>query len=202
MQEDEDGGAGWGSDFEDENMGNEEDDDTSWKVRRGAIKTIEAIITSRPEMLKTLYSKYAKQLVSRFKERDDNVKCNVLETFQHLLKSTVISEMSQTVELELSQMPSLERQRSSTDALADLVPLIVDSLIKQLKSKNLKVRVAVMRTIAQMTQTLHSKLEPFFGRMLEHFEKAMDEVQGYDLILDTLVILRRLFRSQGSNKSY
>jgi hypothetical protein len=48
-------------------------------------------------------------------------------------------------------MPSLERQRSSTDALADLVPLIVDSLIKQLKSKNLKVRVAVMRTIAQMT---------------------------------------------------
>ena len=99
-------------------------------------------------------------------------------------------------------MPSLERQRSSTDALADLVPLIVDSLIKQLKSKNLKVRVAVMRTIAQMTQTLHSKLEPFFGRMLEHFEKAMDEVQGYDLILDTLVILRRLFRSQGSNKSY
>jgi hypothetical protein len=111
-------------------MGNEEDDDTSWKVRRSAIKTIEAIITSRPEMLRTLYSKYARQLVSRFKERDDNVKCDVLETFQHLLKSTIISELSSTVDLELSHQPSLERQRSSTDALGELVPLIVDGLIR------------------------------------------------------------------------
>lgn len=95
MQDDDDGNGGWGSEFEDDNMAaGEEDDDTSWKVRRGAIKTIEAIIVSRPEMLRTIYTRYAKQLVDRFKERDDNVKCNVLETFQHLLKSTVISELS------------------------------------------------------------------------------------------------------------
>ena len=108
MAEDEDdNNGGWGSEFEDENMGNEEDDDTSWKVRRGAIKTVEAIITSRSEMLGTLYSKYAKSLVNRFKERDDNVKCNVLEAFQSLLKSTVISELTQSIELELTHMPSL-----------------------------------------------------------------------------------------------
>jgi len=33
--------------------------------------------------------------------------------------------------------------------------------------------------------------------MLPEFEKAMDESQGYDLILDTLVVLRRMFRSSG-----
>lgn len=81
MEEDQDDNAGWGSEFEDENMAQEDDDDTSWKVRRGAIKTVEAIITSRPEMLRVLYSKYAKCLVNRFKERDDNVKCNVFEAF-------------------------------------------------------------------------------------------------------------------------
>ena len=62
-------------------MGNDDDDDTSWKVRRAAIKTIEAIIVTRPELLKELYMNQAKEIVGRFKERDDNVKMNVLETF-------------------------------------------------------------------------------------------------------------------------
>lgn len=73
--------SGWGDEFEDDNVGNDEDDDTSWKVRRAAIKTLEAIITSRPELLKVIYQSYAKIIVGRFKERDDNVKCNILETF-------------------------------------------------------------------------------------------------------------------------
>lgn len=38
--------------------------------------------------------------------------------------------------------------------------------------------------------------------MLPEFEKAMNETQGYDLILDTLLILRRLFRSSGNSVTY
>lgn len=79
--EDEEEAGEWGSDFEDDNIGNEDDDDTSWKVRRAAVKTIDAIIASRPEMLTTLYQQYAKFLINRFKERDNNVKINILEAF-------------------------------------------------------------------------------------------------------------------------
>jgi cullin-associated NEDD8-dissociated protein 1 len=80
MEDDEDAG-GWGSDFEDDNIANDDDDDTSWKVRRAASKTIEAVIASRPELLRLIYERYAETLIGRFKERDDNVKCNVLEAF-------------------------------------------------------------------------------------------------------------------------
>ncbi len=112
MEEDD---AGWGSDFSNDNEANEDDDDTSWKVRRAAIKTIEAIITSRPDMLKVVYQDYADLIVKQFRERDNNVNINILETFSVLLKSTVISELSQSIELELTHQPSLVRQRSSTD---------------------------------------------------------------------------------------
>lgn len=55
--------GGWGSDFEDEQLANEDDDDTSWKVRRSAIKLIEALVSSKPEKLRAVYQQYAKLLI-------------------------------------------------------------------------------------------------------------------------------------------
>lgn len=73
--------------------------------------------------------------------------------------------------------------------------------MKELKSKNLKVRVTVMNTFAALAHSLHQKLEPYFGLMIGDFEKNMHETQSYDLLLDTLTILRRLFRSKGQQES-
>lgn len=89
--EDEEDDGGWPG-FEDEEMAHEEDDDTSWKVRRAAVKLIEAIINSRPDLLRVVYKTYARLLAERFKERDENVKCNILEAFRSLLKSSILSE--------------------------------------------------------------------------------------------------------------
>ena len=50
-------------------------------MRRAAVKTIEVLINSRPEKLKELFQGFIRKLVGRFKERDNNVKCNILEAF-------------------------------------------------------------------------------------------------------------------------
>ena len=38
---------------------------------------------------KEYWAKYVELLSNRFNERDDNVKCNILETFQNLMKASV-----------------------------------------------------------------------------------------------------------------
>lgn len=52
---DEEEAEDWGSDFADEEQeAMNDDDDSSWKVRRSAVKIIEAIIKTRPEFIKTI----------------------------------------------------------------------------------------------------------------------------------------------------
>jgi hypothetical protein len=57
-----------------------------------------------------------------------------------------------------------------------------------------------MNTLAALAHALHSKLEVFFPQMLPEFEKNMNETQSYDLILDTLTVLRRMFRSKSQEQ--
>lgn len=134
MEDEEEGG--WGSDYEDNDMAGDDDDDTSWKVRQAAAKSIEAIIVSRPEMLKEFYEKGAVRLVDRIKERDDNVKIAVLNAFSALLRSTILQETVQTIDTQLAHQPTLNRQRSSAESLAACVPHLVSALLKEFKSKN------------------------------------------------------------------
>jgi cullin-associated NEDD8-dissociated protein 1 len=46
---------GWGDDEVDMGVTGQDDDDSSWKIRRAAVKLIDAIITSRPDLLRKVY---------------------------------------------------------------------------------------------------------------------------------------------------
>jgi cullin-associated NEDD8-dissociated protein 1 len=135
----EDDGEGWGSDYSEENMGGgDDDDDVAWKVRQAAARSIEALIKSRPELLKEFYKSQSRVLVDRIKERDDNVKVCILSTVSTMLRSTILSESTDDSEMvqSLQNNPSLSRQRSFTDQLSEIVPDIVKQLLKQFDSKN------------------------------------------------------------------
>lgn len=46
----------------------------SWKVRRAAAKCLDAVVSTRHEMLPEFYKTVSPALISRFKEREENVK--------------------------------------------------------------------------------------------------------------------------------
>ncbi|OSS46049.1 hypothetical protein B5807_08321 [Epicoccum nigrum] len=78
-----------GDDFEEE-AGYDDDEDASWKVRRCAAKVLYTLISTRSngDLMDdgTLYNKVAPSLVARFKEREDNVRLEVLATLSNLVK--------------------------------------------------------------------------------------------------------------------
>ena len=84
-QEEEDDDDG----FEEDDYGDDDDDDdTSWKVRRAAVRLQAAIAASRPERFASLYETLGPALVGRFKEREENVRVDVIETLTALLRAS------------------------------------------------------------------------------------------------------------------
>lgn len=66
-----------------------DDDDISWKVRRSAAKCLEAIVSTRHDLLQDFYKTLSPALISRFKEREENVKADIFCAYISLLKQTL-----------------------------------------------------------------------------------------------------------------
>ncbi|KAF1346242.1 armadillo-type protein [Delphinella strobiligena] len=97
-------------DFEEE-TGFDDEDDVSWKVRRCAAKLIYTLIATRGsrDVLQSglLYDRIAPALISRFQEREESVRLEVLSTLAFLIKKT-----GETV----SGKAKLRRESSTTGA--------------------------------------------------------------------------------------
>ena len=78
----------------------------------------------------------------------------------------------------------------------------MSQLTKQLKDKSLKIRTQAMKTFSDLGRVLHDALQPFFTEILPELEHNLqDSSHSYDLVLDTLTLLRRIFRSETKEKA-
>lgn len=103
-----------------------DDDDASWKIRRCAAKTLYAVISTRSgDLLDNgiLYHKVAPVLVDRFKEREENVRNEVLNTLTFLVRKTSegTAYPNPSSDFEIDMVSSIEarsrkRRRLSSDA--------------------------------------------------------------------------------------
>ncbi|KAK9480698.1 armadillo-type protein [Lipomyces japonicus] len=85
-----------GNQFDDIDLdeGFTDDEDVSWKLRRGSAKLLTTLIDTRPDLISNLYSSLASLLVSRFKEHEESVRVEVLNAFAHLVKQITVDSSS------------------------------------------------------------------------------------------------------------
>jgi cullin-associated NEDD8-dissociated protein 1 len=145
--DDDDGWVNEGAESEDD------DEDSSWKIRRGAIKVILAILHSRPEMLRFIYSTLSVEIVNRFRERDANIQVIVLDAFGALLRSSFLTNISAEKD-EGASLGVLIRQRSSIEELFQHVDYFVKKLMKISNTKKSSIQIAILKIFVELSRTM------------------------------------------------
>ena len=101
-----------------------------------------------------------------------------------------------TVEMDLQHQNSLQRQLSMGDHLKERQPTIVKVLIKQIKMKDVKVKVAAIDTLSEFCLLSGFELDSQFGAFWPELQKTIDDNSNNEPVLSSLGVLRRLFRSK------
>lgn len=174
--------------FSDDELGYSDEDDVSWKVRKAASRCITSVIRTRPELLSSICQQQAEVLIKRFQEREENVRLDVLATFETLLKQASISNNSDVI-----------------DTFVTLSPSIFQSVIKLLKEKSNKSlgRIGLFQMMQHLLETLRNHpecIQPHIPAIVSYLNVSFDaKTSTTQLKSETLSFLKKLLDVLPSN---
>lgn len=167
-----------------------DDDDMSWKVRRASAKCLEALISTRHEMLTELYKSISPALISRFKEREENVKVDIFHAYIALLKQTRPTVPPGTFLLDPSVM---ELEEGPISMLQNQIPAIVKALHKQLKEKSVKTRQGCFSVLTELVLVYPGALAEHMPALVPGIQYSLgDKNTSSNMKIDTLTFLHCL----------
>ncbi|PKU31970.1 cullin-associated nedd8-dissociated protein 1-like [Limosa lapponica baueri] len=164
-----------------------DDDDISWKVRRSAAKCLEAVVSSRHDLLQDFYRTLSPVLISRFKEREENVKADIFSAYISLLKQTLPTQSW----LHASDAPG--KADVPLTMLRNQVPNIVKALHKQLKEKSIKSRQGCFSLLTELANVLPGCLADHIPVLVPGIVFSLaDKSSSSNMRIDTLSFLHVL----------
>ena len=161
-ENDEEDGMDCDDEEDDESSADEysDDDDMSWKVRRAAAKCLEAIITTRHELLDDFYTTVSPALIGRFKEREENVKADIFHAYVALLKQTktaLIPQMAAVKNDNSVEMMDLGDDGPASKLMSQM-PALVKAVHKLMKDKSVKTRQGCFMILSELIAVLPGAL--------------------------------------------
>ncbi|XP_013401957.1 LOW QUALITY PROTEIN: cullin-associated NEDD8-dissociated protein 1-like [Lingula anatina] len=162
-----------------------DDDDMSWKVRRASAKCLDAIISTRHEMLLDLYKNVSPTLVNRFKEREENVKSDIFHAYISLLRQTRPTVSADPDAMEQGEGPVIMLQSQ--------IPSIIKAIHKQLKEKSIKTRQCCFALLTELVQVLPGALTDHIQALVPGVIFSLgDKNSSSNMKIDTLSFLNCL----------
>uniref|UniRef100_A0A8C3VA16 Cullin associated and neddylation dissociated 2 (putative) n=1 Tax=Catharus ustulatus TaxID=91951 RepID=A0A8C3VA16_CATUS len=176
---------------EDEEQGSNDeysdDDDISWKVRRAAAKCLEAVVSSRPDLLQDFYRTLSPALISRFKEREENVKADIFNAYISLLKQTLPTQSW------LHSSDASGKDDIPLTMLQNQVPNIIKALHKQLKEKSIKSKQGCFSLLTELASVLPGCLADHIPALIPGIVFSLaDKSSSSNMRIDTLSFLHVL----------
>eukprot|EP00931_Biecheleriopsis_adriatica_P101392 TRINITY_DN76542_c0_g1_i1.p1 TRINITY_DN76542_c0_g1~~TRINITY_DN76542_c0_g1_i1.p1 ORF type:complete len:1272 (-),score=340.55 TRINITY_DN76542_c0_g1_i1:76-3891(-) len=185
--------------FDEDGLVDSDDDDSSWKVRRAALKVLEALVKGLPDRLDEIYTKFAQPLIARFNEREESVKLDVFSTFAEMAQAAVIKSQSigsaagaptASGILEV-EGPLPPKERPTAQHLISVMPNCVLQLNKQLRSKAPKTRQGALSLLRTLSECVPQHVEPNLPQVKDELIRAMKETNS-SMRLDSLMFLRHM----------
>eukprot|EP01097_Dermamoeba_algensis_P003273 TRINITY_DN2306_c0_g1_i1.p1 TRINITY_DN2306_c0_g1~~TRINITY_DN2306_c0_g1_i1.p1 ORF type:complete len:726 (-),score=182.52 TRINITY_DN2306_c0_g1_i1:1438-3615(-) len=174
-----------------EEEGEEEDDDDddgvsydeTWKVRRGALRCIKAIVTTtNQDQLVSLYNGVASALISQFKEKEETVQAELFGCYLELLKRA-----AEVDELLLNKVCGEELEK------------MIAVLSKQLKQKSTKTRrncFGFLKELCALLPTEKDALAKYLPTLLPSItHSVLDKGSNNESKFEALAFLRAVFAS-------
>jgi cullin-associated NEDD8-dissociated protein 1 len=162
-----------------------DDDDMSWKVRRSAAKCLEAVVSTRHDMLSEFYKTVSPALITRFKEREENVKSDIFHAYIALLKQTrpVVVVGSDNIHEEEGPLKMLQTQ----------IPDVVKAVHRQLKEKSIKTRQGCFSLLTELVLVLPGALDQHLSNLMPGVQYSLgDKNSSSNMKIDTLAFLSTL----------
>ncbi|WWC66659.1 uncharacterized protein I206_100563 [Kwoniella pini CBS 10737] len=162
--DDEDEDAEDDDDFEEDAYSDDEDD--SWKIRRSAAKLLLALIGTRNELLADFYNIAAPVLVSRFNEREESVRLEVLAAFEVLLKQTTSARAAEIVSggrNKRKRSEGMDEDYTPDDSVVSYLraslPQLTSAILKQISSKSVPTRQQCFVLLREISKALNGGLD-------------------------------------------
>nr|XP_023013763.1 cullin-associated NEDD8-dissociated protein 1 [Leptinotarsa decemlineata] len=148
---------------DEENDEYSDDDDMSWKVRRSAAKCLEAIISTRHELLPEFHKVLSPALIARFKEREENVKSDIFHAYIALLRQT---RATVNVNMDPNAMVMDDEEETPMSLLQQQIDLLIKGVQGQMREKSMKTRQDCFQLLKEVCSVLPGALGTHIGDLI------------------------------------